>query len=167
MGENVVQKAFSEVDAKTAKSILEETQEKELALVPHKTRSLLSVPHREKTPWTLPKGYRVLIKATVTDGYGRKYPYKNDGEPLDKAVSIDFTAIFTVSMPNKVKWQVVNTGEDARGKASLRGGFEDSNVGRNTRSEGTEYTGSHYVQCFIIKKGKCVGKSNIFIVNIK
>ncbi|KUO78002.1 MAG: hypothetical protein APF81_17415 [Desulfosporosinus sp. BRH_c37] len=167
LGENVVQRVFSEIDAKTAKSILEETQEKELAFVPRKTQSLLSVPHREKTPWTLPKGYRVLIKATVTDGYGRKYPYKNDGEPLDKAVSIDFTAIFTVSMPNKVKWQVVNTGEDARGKACLRGGFEDSNVGRNTRSEGTEYTGSHYVQCFIIKKGQCVGKSNIFVVNIK
>lgn len=167
LGENVVQKAFSQLDTTTLKAIHEKTQEKEFALMTTKIQSLISVPHRQKAPWTLPKGYRVFIKATVTDKLGEKYIYKNDGEPLDKELSIDFTAIFSCRMPYTVKWQVVNTGKDARSKVCLRGGFENSNLGRNTRHESTEYTGSHYVQCFIIKKGQCVGKSNIFIVNIK
>lgn len=167
LGESIVQKVFSEIDTGMAKSILEKTQESEFALVPFKTQRLLSVPHRQRTPWTLPKGYRVLIKASITDQYGKKYLYKNDGEPLEKGISIDFTAVFSGSMPYIVKWQVVNTGEDARNKSCLRGEFEDSNSARNTRHEETGYTGSHYVQCFIIKKGQCIAKSNIFIVNVK
>jgi hypothetical protein len=167
LGENVVRKAFSELDTVTLKYISESTQQKEFALVPVKIKSLLSVPHRQKTPWPIPIGYRVFINATVTDQYGRKNMYESDTEPLDKDVSIDFTAVFSASMPYIVKWQVVNTGDDARRNVGLRGGFQNSNVGRNTRHEYTEYTGSHYVQCFIIKKGQCIGKSNIFIVNIK
>lgn len=167
LGEDLVQKAFYEFDKVTAKSISEKTQEKEFALVPYKTQGLLSVPHRQKTPWTVPRGYRIFIKATVTDQYGKQSSYKSDGQLLDKDVSIDFTAIFTLSMPYTLKWQVVNTGKDAGIKECLRGGFEDSNVRRNTRHEDTAYTGVHYVQCFIIKKRQCIGKSNIFIINIK
>ncbi|TYQ17822.1 UNVERIFIED_CONTAM: hypothetical protein Cloal_0194 [Acetivibrio alkalicellulosi] len=167
LGENLVQKVFSEINTDIAKSIKEKTNESELALVPFKTQTLLSVPHRQIAPWALPKGYRVFIKAAITDQHERKYLYKNDGDPLDKGVSIDFTAVFSGNMPYIVKWQVVNTGEDARSKRCLRGEFENSNIGRNTRHECIEYTGSHYVQCFVIKKGQCVAKSNIFIVNVK
>lgn len=35
------------------------------------------------------------------------------------------------------------------------------------RTEDTAYSGIHYVQCFIIKKKKCVAKSKEFIVKIK
>lgn len=167
LGENMVQKVVNEYDRITANAIAEKIQEKELSLIPYRIRNLLSVPHRQKAPWTLPKGYRVFIKATVTDMQGNRYQYKNDGEPLDKGLSIEFTAVFTGKMPYTVKWQIVNTGDDARGKGCLRGEFENSNIGRNTRWEGTEYTGSHYIQCFIIKRGQCIAKSNIFIVNIK
>lgn len=167
LGDNVANKAFAELDSVTSKSILDKTEEREITLVPFKVQKLLSVPHRQKALWALPRGYRIFIKATVTDQLGKKHIYMNDGEFLDKGLSIDFTAILSVSMPYTVKWQVVNTGEDARRKVCLRGGFENSNLGKNTRHESLEYTGSHYVQCFIIKKGRCVGKSNIFVVNVK
>ena len=167
LGESAVKRAFSELDTVTAKSISEKIKEDEIALVPYRIQRLLSVPHRDKTPWKLPKGYRVFLNATITDRYGKKYIYENDGDPLDKGLSIDFTAFFSGSMPYDVKWQVVNTGDHARNEKCLRGGFEYSNIRRNIRREYTEYTGSHYVQCFIIKKGQCIAKSNIFVVNIK
>ena len=65
------------------------------------------------------------------------------------------------------KWQVVNTGSEAAQNTCLRGGFEDSNKGQNCRIESTSYTGKHYVQCFVIKRGACVAKSKEFIINIE
>ena len=47
-----------------------------------------------------------------------------------------------------------------------RGGFEESDYGDYGKKESTTYTGSHSVQCFIIKKGICVAKSRDFIINI-
>ncbi len=167
LGETMVQKVISEYDKVIANAIADKIQEKELSLVSYRIQSLLYVPQRQKAPWILPKGYRVLIKATVIDMQGNRYQYRNDGEPLDKDLAIEFTAVFTGKMPYTVKWQIVNTGNDAEGNGDLRGGFEDSNIGRNKIHESTAYTGSHYVQCFVIKRGQCIAKSNIFIVNVK
>lgn len=167
LGEKVVQKVIEEYDKTTAGSALEKVQERELSLVPYKEQRLLSVPQRQRAPWALPKGYRVFIKATIIDQYGNRSSYKSDGEPLEKDLLIEFSAIFTGNMPYTVKWQIVNTGGEAQRRGCLRGEFENSDIGRNKRLEGTEYTGSHYVQCFVIKKGLCIAKSNIFIVNIK
>jgi len=77
----------------------------------------------------------VFIKATVTEICKEiDIQYKNDGEPLDKGLSIEFTAVFTgkiASITRKVA-NLLNTGmDDARGKGCLRGEFENSNIGRN------------------------------------
>ena len=50
---------------------------------------------------------------------------------------------------------------------SLRGYFENSDDGPNGKREGTAYSGTHSVQCFIIKRGVCVAMSKEFIVNIR
>ena len=78
-----------------------------------------------------------------------------------------FKAHTSVKQPYKVKWQIVNTGKEAESKSCLRGGFYDSDIGINGRKEATSYTGSHLVQCFVIKGGVCVAKSKAFIINIK
>lgn len=65
-----------------------------------------------------------------------------------------------------VKWQVVNTGDEARGANGLRGGFE-TEVKSTKRHESTQYQGTHYVQAFLLKRGKCIAMSREFIVNIK
>lgn len=168
LGENLIKRVFSEYDAPIEKLISEKTSESDFALIPIKTRMLMSVPHRENPPWHIPKGFRIFIKATITDPRtGTTYEYENDGEPLEKGLSIKFTAFFSVKKPYRLKWQVVNTGNEAKFKQCLRGGFEESDFASNTRSESTEYSGSHYIQCFLIKKNQCIAKSNIFIVNIK
>ena len=51
---------------------------------------------------------------------------------------------------------------------SLRGDFYNCDPEtQNIRTEDTAYSCIHYVQCFIIKKKKCVAKSKEFIVKIK
>ena len=167
LGEGLMHRVFSETDLTTARIILESTQEKEISSFPYRVQSLLTVPHREKAPWAIPKGYRVLIKAVLIDKFGIKHNYKNDGEPLEKGQTIDFIPLCSLRKPYTVFWQVVNTGDEAQSHNDLRGIFEKSNDGAYIRNESIGYSGSHYIQCFIIKKGQCAAKSKIFIVNIK
>lgn len=64
-------------------------------------------------------------------------------------------------------WQITNTGMEAQVAECLRGDFEESDYGLCDKYESTSYSGSHSVQCFIIKKGICVAKSEEFIVNVR
>ena len=64
-------------------------------------------------------------------------------------------------------WQIVNTGSEAYNANCLRGNFEESDIGTDGKKESTAYSGTHSVQCFIIKQGICVAKSKEFIINIK
>lgn len=41
----------------------------------------------------------------------------------------------------------------------MRGNFENSDIGEMGKRESTSYSGSHSVQCFIIKNGTSVVKS--------
>ncbi len=71
--------------------------------------------------------------------------------------------------PYTVKWQILNTGEEAKaaGIHQLRGDFYSSESGeKNIRRENTLYKGHHMAQAYIIKDGICIGKSDEFIVNI-
>lgn len=139
----------------------------EKALVPYKVQAILSAPQRQKLP-SYPRGYRVIIGATIEKPDGTKYRYKSDDAPIDKDCSIVFTAGFSgVQKPFKLKWQVVNTGYQARSANALRGEFSEEGTNEIKHHESTLYTGSHAVQCFVFKKGHCVAQSKIFIVNIK
>nr|WP_295681017.1 hypothetical protein [uncultured Lachnoclostridium sp.] len=126
----------------------------------------LSVTHRQKAIWPLPKGNAAFVGAIVNDHNGNIIRYDSDSFDLPKGCEIIFTAICGVKSPFSVKWQVVNTGQDAYSNNCPRGGFEDSNIGTKSRKEDTAYTGKHYVQCFIIKRGVCVAKSKEFIINV-
>jgi len=64
-------------------------------------------------------------------------------------------------------WRVVNTGREATQEGCLRGGFYRSNTGSGKRFENTLYRGMHWVECFIVKEGVCVAKSEEFVVNIE
>ncbi len=109
-----------------------------------------------------------MIVAYVEMPDGTKYRYENDGAPIDKECSIMFTAGFSgVPKPFKLKWQVVNTGHQAGAVNALRGEFSDGNINEIKHRESTLYTGSHAIQCFVFKNGRCVAQSKIFIVNIK
>lgn len=122
--------------------------------------------HRQRMPWPYARGGGAFIVLQVSNRDGEVIPYENNGDPLDKGCSLDFHAFTGVRTPYTVKWQVTNTGEEASKAGCLRGDFYTSNIGHNGRHEVTSFTGSHSVQCFIIKKGICVAKSRDFIINI-
>ncbi|NWC83179.1 hypothetical protein HX798_23230 [Pseudomonas putida] len=79
-----------------------------------------------------------------------------------------FPAQTTAAYPYKVYWQVVNTGEDTSHRRALRGGFEEGVVqgARLEKRESALYSGSHRMECLIVKEGYCVARSGLFVVNI-
>lgn len=123
--------------------------------------------HRQKPMWPMSHGGAAFIGLRVQDEHGNLIEYESNGAPLDKGLSLHFQAYTGVKRPFIVKWQITNTGEEARQAGCLRGNFENSDIGEMGKRESTSYSGSHSVQCFIIKKGICVAKSKDFIINIK
>jgi len=129
--------------------------------------SVLSVPHRQKPMWNTPNGAAVMINAQLMYTDGETIYLENDGDSIPKNCNLIYRALHGVKQPYSLKWQVVNTGREAASQQGLRGGFEDSNNGMNGRNESTAYTGKHYVQCFVIKGGRCIAKSKEFIINVE
>ena len=117
--------------------------------------------------WPIQRGSAAFISLKATDINGQTVEYENNGTPLEKNCSLIFRALTSVKHPYRVVWQIVNTGIEAENGGCLRGGFEESDIGTNGKREATAYTGSHSVQCFIIKRGVCVAKSKEFIINIR
>lgn len=166
LGDNVIKRAFSDKPI-VISSLEKEKNDTSFALAPYKVRNVLSAPHRQILEGGMPKGSRVIISATITNLKGNKFKYLNDGPALEKGTNLEFRALFGgIKQPFNVRWQVVNLGTEATFHNGLRGSFELSNNGKYTREEGTEYAGSHSIQCFVTKNRQCVAKSNIFIVNI-
>ena len=123
--------------------------------------------HRQKPIWPMSHGGAAFIGLRVQDKNGNVIEYENNGAPLDKGLLLQFQAYTGVKKPFTVKWQITNTGEEAQRAGCLRGNFENSDIGEMGKRESTSYSGSHSVQCFIIKRGVCTAKSKDFIINIK
>lgn len=137
--------------------------------VSNKIRKILDAPHRKPVVWReLASGTVSIDEMTVTRHGFRPYAVGNDSDPLPKRADLVFHAKTSVPFPYKVYWQIVNTGLDASQQRGLRGGFEEGIVqaGRLEKRESTLYTGSHSMECFIVKDGYCVARSGPFIVNI-
>jgi hypothetical protein len=112
---------------------------------------------------------RVQITGGVYHRIGsRKKLWGLTKRPLPKGVAIKFVAKTNVQAPYEVRWQVVNTGAEARAVGELRGGFDpmpyDSG---NVRWESTAYTGTHWIEAFIVKDGVCIARSTPAYVRVR
>jgi hypothetical protein len=122
--------------------------------------------HRQKPAWPVARGGAVIVTLRVQGADGCYIAYESNGQPLGKHCSLHFKALTGINPPYTIKWQITNTGDEATQAQCLRGDFYDSNEGVNGRVETTQYTGTHSVQCFVIKRGICVARSKDFIINI-
>ncbi len=125
------------------------------------------VPHREPLRWPEQPRYDVTISATASRKDKSSFQFNSDSVPLPEHWDLKFTATTTAPEPFDVYWQVVNTGEEAasHGARGLRGIiFPGTNLNRD---EKTEYTGFHWIECFLVKDGVCVARSGEFVVNIE
>lgn len=163
LGEVVVRRAIADVNPIKHDSELPEYEFSNPKIV-----NALSVSHRQKPPFKLPRYPRLGIMAMVNQD-GVTHSYQNNDPAIPKNCSIDFRLIVSPNLLKgnyTVKWQVVNTGDEARNASGLRGGFE-TEVNSIKRHESTMYRGTHYVQAYLLKGGKCIAMSGEFIVNIE
>lgn len=125
------------------------------------------VAHRRSPQWHIaPTRYKASVSARYTRNGFRPTAFVSNSSPLLKGVGLVFEAETDVPKPYTVHWQVVNTGEEAVRAGQLRGNFYESGRTGRSRTEGTKYTGMHWVECFIVKDNVCVARSGEFVVNI-
>jgi len=103
--------------------------------------------------------YRVRIagRTRLKAGF-RSYDLHSHGNRIERSREIDFRIVeCNVPEPFDVLWKIRNRGDDAINANALRGeirrGSRDNGRGHH---EQTQYRGEHYVECYIIKDGKCV-----------
>jgi hypothetical protein len=144
-------------------------QSKDLVIRPSTALSRFNVPHRQTPIWPVIKSYTVKMSARIQIN-GLWVDFNSDCTPLPKYCDLIFSAKTDVPKPYDVCWQVVNTGKEAENAEQLRGKIfpsKTAGAGGLTRKEATKYHGMHWIECFIIKNGKCVARSGEFVVNIE
>ncbi|MBS1594120.1 MAG: nucleotidyltransferase [Bacteroidetes bacterium] len=128
--------------------------------------STLTVGHRKQPVWNM-----ALTKQVEVSG---RYKSRNAWKSVVKDVAIPqsstllFNASTNVAKPYSVYWQVVNTGWEARN--DLRGEIlpaRTAGSGGLIQRETARYSGTHWIQCFIVKDNVCVAKSDEFFVTIE
>lgn len=124
-------------------------------------------PHHKKAPWSMPKGFRIMIKGEISTDGGKTYRSFKSGERIPKGAQLNFIPINPIMTDGKYYWQITNTGEEARAVGRLRGDdFECSNTQLDMRIEHSTYTGRHYLQCFYVDGNDCLACSKPFVVDI-
>jgi hypothetical protein len=107
----------------------------------------------------------VSIEASVRKKEGFRHGSIGPLLPLAKSRGIDFKIATTVEYPYDVYWKVKNRGEEAKSRNGLRGEIRrDDNAHSPHRYESTSYTGSHYVEVYVVKEGVCVAKARQDVV---
>lgn len=159
LGENALEKAASDLGLST--SLKEIESGNHAPIVP----ALGSTSHCQRPWWEDNLAYSVKINSSIHFSHnGKKLWPHVESRSISKNMWIRFSLETSTPSPYKVEWQIVNTGVEAYNAGQLRGEFcLDGNI----HWESTSYKGTHFVQAFIIKEGKCVAKSRRKIVKIR
>jgi hypothetical protein len=124
--------------------------------------------HSERPVWPVVANFKASIKATLHYAQGGRRISELARRKISKNLWIKFVAETTTPRPYKVYWKVVNTGVEARQANQLRGTiFPDSSSLGNVRWERSAYTGTHWVEAYIVKDGYCVATTERKYVLIK
>jgi hypothetical protein len=120
---------------------------------------IIQAPHSQAPYWPV----RQLYKASV----GGSLHYQKNGRRISelamrkvaKNIWIKFTVETNAPRPYSVYWKVVNTGAEADAKNQLRGNIFEGSPGTNVQWETTAYSGTHWVEAYIIKDSFLVASS--------
>jgi len=104
---------------------------------------------------------RVKARALPKAGF-REFTLSKQGNRVGINRSIRFSIDYcNVPEPYQVYWKVLNRGEEAQKRNSIRGTIDRGN---NAISEVTSFKGPHYVDCYIVKDGICVAKNKQSVI---
>lgn len=124
------------------------------------TPEITVAPHSESPIWPMQLIYKASLKASLHYARGARKISDLARRKISKHLWIKFTVETTAPEPYSVFWKVVNTGQEAKAANQLRGKIfaEESETGR-VRWEHTAYVGTHWVEAYIVKQGRCVAVS--------
>ena len=114
--------------------------------------------------WPVRCTQKVTIEGKATRDGWRTLLSKLGFNNIARRYSLRFEAKTDVPEPHDIYWQVVNTGDEAKARGQLRGSIFP---GGKLQYETTQYTGLHWVECFIVKNGVLVARSGEFVVDIE
>lgn len=162
---------FAECDAEES----EEEESRAIAL-----NSMFSVPWRMKPTWVMQRKYWVRIHGKYANAAHSTTwtPFESEGPALAKYLHLRFQATTNAQGSYTVYWQIVNTGNEAINAGCKRGqivesasagagGLQSTTVREFSHNEETLYTGSHWIECFLVSNGACIARSGPFVVNIR
>lgn len=80
---------------------------------------------------------------------------------LEKGRSLRFSITSTsVPAPYDIYWKVRNFGREARLRSDLRGEIRQ---GSPEHFETTRYNGDHYIECYVVKQGRCIARTREWV----
>src|SRR5699024_9145321 len=91
--------------------------------------------------------------------------YLDDFAPkLKRAIPHNFSIKCKIGNTNcpsydKILWKVLNVGNEAKRRNDIRGQIKDNRGDQIT--ENSRFNGEHYVECYLIKNGICVGIGHV------
>lgn len=145
------------------------------------SRSMFNVPWRDRPTWEMRLTHRVILKGEFANANNAVTwtPFENDGPPIKKHLYLRFRAETDAPLPYDVFWQVVNTGNEALqvsggGRGSIEeahttgtAGLVSTSATRLMKPEQSLYSGSHWIECFLVRGRVCFARSGPFVVNIE
>lgn len=98
-----------------------------------------------------------------------RYLWPLTSRPVPKNVWLKFTVKTNVPEPHSIRWQVVNTGDEAILANAPRGEFlEPEGMDKYVQWESTAYRGTHWVEAFVLNgQGVCVARSGRVYVRVR
>lgn len=109
--------------------------------------------------------YKINITAKIYNNSVKKYKenYYSGSRKLSKGLKLRFYIDAShIPDPKNIIWQVVNNGKDAETARQKRGELL-SDEGNMQRDEYTQYRGTHYINCFVVKNNIRVAKDRLFV----
>lgn len=110
--------------------------------------------------------YHMAIDCDVSQNGYREYSLSEMLRlfiPLRARKSLSFSVSeIEVPQPYLLKWKVLNRGPEAERRDCIRGQISDD-TGYGNRSESTSFNGEHSVECYAIKDGVVVARSEITV----
>lgn len=100
--------------------------------------------------------YPEIVCSIRKDGYRVAYPeyLLKCGNPLPIGLKVIFEISNISCSYDQILWKVRNVGSEAERRNDIRGQIQD----RGPRIEETTlFSGSHYIECYVIKDGICIG----------
>lgn len=129
----------------------------------------LRVSHRQSPPWKIvARKPSLIVAADVTFPDGSIERISDNDALIPKGCQIDYKVCRSRALSGlPVRWEIVNTGQEAYDANCPRGEFEISNITQGGRHEETAYSGRHYVKAYVLKNGRCVAYSKEFFINVE